>query len=449
MGTRQYIGARYVPKFYENSLGTAEWQAGVIYEPLTIVTYNRNSYTSKRNVPANVGNPSANAFYWVATGNYNEQINELQNDVNALQEDSETLKNQVNWYTPEMFGAVGDGTTDDSQAFIAMLAAVSAGDTIVLTKNKYKVNSPLTINKHDLKIIGFGKSEQYNTIVTDLVDGAFITVSTYGVTFDSIGVMGVGYDTTGTQILIYFNCDDTTNVGNIDATLNNCAIAKTHIGVASKGRNVEIRGCIFSQCFYGFEAQPCTGGYECRGHIVQGCRIHGCGIAFHNAITSAHDRKNVLIDSNFIDASGGIFKGYSAGVIISNNLFDHYSSLVNYHCIELTQDPLTTHSEPCVVENNAITGGGMSGTGILVNTGVYVRIHGNTLSNIRYDGIGLAGTAVAIVDSNFVDNCGQVSGRYNFSIASTVTGALTNNVNKSGTTSGGTGMTSDGNITLT
>lgn len=91
MAVRQYIGARYVPKFYENSLGTSEWQAGVAYEPLTIVTYNGNSYTSKKTVPANIGNPSANTFYWVATGLFNEQLNELQNDVNSIHDEIDGL----------------------------------------------------------------------------------------------------------------------------------------------------------------------------------------------------------------------------------------------------------------------------------------------------------------------------------------------------------------------
>lgn len=71
---RQYIGARYVPKFFDNGTGSAAWISGVEYEPLTIVTYLGNSYTSKKPVPANIGNPASNGEYWVATGNYNAQV---------------------------------------------------------------------------------------------------------------------------------------------------------------------------------------------------------------------------------------------------------------------------------------------------------------------------------------------------------------------------------------
>lgn len=95
MAVRQYIGARYVPKFYENSDNTSEWRAGVIYEPLTIVTYNNNTYTSKRSVPANIGNPSDNAYYWVATGNFNQQIQELTEIVNEMEDDIQFTNDSI------------------------------------------------------------------------------------------------------------------------------------------------------------------------------------------------------------------------------------------------------------------------------------------------------------------------------------------------------------------
>lgn len=92
---RQYIGARYVPKFYENSDGNAEWRAGVIYEPLTIVTYNGNSYTSKKPVPAEIGNPSANSAYWVATGVYNEQVEALRQELESVSGSVDNLETEI------------------------------------------------------------------------------------------------------------------------------------------------------------------------------------------------------------------------------------------------------------------------------------------------------------------------------------------------------------------
>ena len=83
---RQYIGARYVTKIYENSLdpSSAEWEVGRSYEPLTLVTYLNSSYLSKKEVPASIGDPAANPAYWVITGAYNGQIATLQAQIDAI-----------------------------------------------------------------------------------------------------------------------------------------------------------------------------------------------------------------------------------------------------------------------------------------------------------------------------------------------------------------------------
>lgn len=105
---RQYIGARYVPKFYENSDGTAAWKSGVEYEPLTIVTYNGNSYTSKQTVPANVGNPSANPAYWAATGIYNQQIADLTQRMGTAEAQIESINDRIENVEAEQLIIIAD-----------------------------------------------------------------------------------------------------------------------------------------------------------------------------------------------------------------------------------------------------------------------------------------------------------------------------------------------------
>lgn len=78
MATRQYVGARYVPKFAE-PIG---WVRENSYEALTIVTYLNNSYTSKKPVPPNTD--ITNEDYWVVTGNYNAQVEEYRKSVETL-----------------------------------------------------------------------------------------------------------------------------------------------------------------------------------------------------------------------------------------------------------------------------------------------------------------------------------------------------------------------------
>lgn len=68
MSTRQYVGARYVPKF----ASPTEWSIARSYEALTVVMYNGSSYTSKKDVPSGVNIHDEN--YWAHTGNYNAQV---------------------------------------------------------------------------------------------------------------------------------------------------------------------------------------------------------------------------------------------------------------------------------------------------------------------------------------------------------------------------------------
>ena len=97
MATRQYIGARYVIKVYENTsvAGSAEWQSGTSYEPLTLVTYQNSSYLSKKAVPQSVGDPASNTSYWAVTGYYNGQIASLQSAVSDLESDLDALNINV------------------------------------------------------------------------------------------------------------------------------------------------------------------------------------------------------------------------------------------------------------------------------------------------------------------------------------------------------------------
>lgn len=98
---RQYIGARYVPKFFENPDGTCEWAGPTIgYEALTIVKYLGNSFTSKKTVPAQVD--ISDTRYWVNTGNFNAQLQEVSNDVEALSGDVSTLTDNVNTLTGDV-----------------------------------------------------------------------------------------------------------------------------------------------------------------------------------------------------------------------------------------------------------------------------------------------------------------------------------------------------------
>lgn len=77
MAVTQYIGARYVPLLAD----PMEWSSERVYEPLTIVLHQGNSYTSRQAVPRGVD--IANTTYWAPTGNYNAQLEQYRQEVKA------------------------------------------------------------------------------------------------------------------------------------------------------------------------------------------------------------------------------------------------------------------------------------------------------------------------------------------------------------------------------
>lgn len=63
------------------------------------------------------------------------------------------IKNDYEIY-PEWFGAVGDGSTDDSAAINDAISAATNGTVIRFSNKIYAVSSPITINKHGIKLSG-------------------------------------------------------------------------------------------------------------------------------------------------------------------------------------------------------------------------------------------------------------------------------------------------------
>lgn len=108
MSVREYIGARYVPLFAD----PLEWDATRTYEPLTVVLYQGNSFTSRQAVPANID--IRNTTYWAQTGNYNAQIEQYRAEV-------EGLVGQVD----ENTGAISDEETARQNADAALQTAIA------------------------------------------------------------------------------------------------------------------------------------------------------------------------------------------------------------------------------------------------------------------------------------------------------------------------------------
>lgn len=135
---RQYIGARYVPKFWDNGSGSTDWTPNIPYESMVVVTYMNNSYTSKVPVPATQIAPNVDTEHWALTGAYNAQVEQYRQDVIKLEQKVNSLFVNV-----KDFGAVGDGVHDDTVAFNSAMAG--GNKTVFIPRGTYLVTDTVNI----------------------------------------------------------------------------------------------------------------------------------------------------------------------------------------------------------------------------------------------------------------------------------------------------------------
>ena len=154
-GQNVYVGHRYVPKIM------GDWDNTQLYEPLSIVQYQGNSFTSRQYVPSGV--ELTNEEYWASTGNYNAQIEQYRQDVRNLENDVNNFNDEVanvttqldetNKYIDEYsinvkkYGAKGDGVTDDTLAIQTAFDDLydKGGGEIYFPHGDYIVTEPILV----------------------------------------------------------------------------------------------------------------------------------------------------------------------------------------------------------------------------------------------------------------------------------------------------------------
>ena len=126
VGKRQYVGARYVPIFGRKGEDTIEWDNLAPYEPLTIVLYQGNSYTSRTYVPARV--EITDTHYWALTGNYNAQVEAYRREVaQSVETVHEWLDESQELYKEKTFSFDSVKTMCESDTLYKGAIATTAG----------------------------------------------------------------------------------------------------------------------------------------------------------------------------------------------------------------------------------------------------------------------------------------------------------------------------------
>ncbi|MBR2881335.1 MAG: hypothetical protein IKB96_03095 [Prevotella sp.] len=437
MSVREYIGARYVPLFAD----PIEWDNTKTYEPLTIVYYQGNSYTSRQAVPTGIA--ITNTTFWALTGNYNAQIEAYRTEVQEYSDDVSELNEQIEVYreevqefsndisklnealpltafdethtvdarfdtieaddwvttsridddavtapkiaynaigsshlsdgsvtlsklslqlqsklglyvTPEEYGAVGDGVTDDTQAFETMLDSILGGTVVLLPQTKeYLISDTLNITKNQIAFISFAEME-YQPKIKFVNTTTGLNVTGFGFSMHNIQLWGES--TSANTTLLVLNRDTVDHAGNIDAYISNCAFQYSGSFIRISGRNVKIINNLFSQNLnLGIvieQTQNIT--IAMRGFVITGNRFHDVRIAVTNNITSYADEGcGIKISDNYCDGCNVLYIGASDNVVITDNFFSRPTvEATNIISMNKTIDEKTT----CTIANNTING---------------------------------------------------------------------------------------------
>lgn len=191
-GYNTYIGARYVPIVMGN------WNAETAYEPLSIVMYEGNSYTSRTFVPA--GTPVSNETYWALTGNYNAQIEQYRQEVAALQDDVgantssiNEINNNLSSYDTRITNNANSitalqGSLDTTNSNLnttnsnvsALEGRVSANANNITTLESYTLQGKEVHFFGDSLTIGSGGTKPYPTVFAELTGATVVNHAVSG-----------------------------------------------------------------------------------------------------------------------------------------------------------------------------------------------------------------------------------------------------------------------------
>lgn len=407
---RQYVGARYVPKFSD----PISWDINRSYEPLTIVTYLNNSYTSKLPVP--VGVDITNEEYWVVTGNYNAQVEEYRQAVEELKNKfseasigyptvadmiddtklkvgiyvstsgyqhindhggciyqisnvssgySIALKNGLyanmiipDIVTPQMFGAYGDNTHDDSTA---IQLAINNSDSVYIPNGKYSVNTPIIINKR-VNIRGDGFARLTKTSDTTTNNYAFYIEKQYNISENTILLIGppIGSnnirlgDVSISGLELYNNYTNSFLIyaaGCFNLKINNIVSWSSYNSL-----NLETSwGCIIKDCMFSTVARSAFKMWKFNNNYIENCY---CGSNAYNIVDCVDTRINITncsfdvgilnFTNSYAKLVGIITESAKASVIATNSTI-----VMNDSDLERHQDTSSNVNEPIFYFNNS------------------------------------------------------------------------------------------------
>ena len=207
MAHHQYIGARYVPIIGRKDEESTEWDGGLApYEPLTVVLYQGNSYTSRQFVPTGV--EITNDEFWANTGNYNAQVEQYRQEVLTFADSIEDNTEAIAANTLDIASnteAITDNANDIADLQNQML---SFDATVKNALFVYDIHEMLEINEEINVTSAYRFWVIYNQLTKELYLSGVLTALNDGFTRGTNVKMfklpaSIPYPTENTQVYVY------------------------------------------------------------------------------------------------------------------------------------------------------------------------------------------------------------------------------------------------------
>lgn len=478
----QYIGARYVPIFGRKNEESIEWDNSKPYEPLTIVLYQGDSYTTRQFTPAGID--INNQDYWANTGNYNAQVEQYRQETKAANDKLSALGINTPNDAAELLTQIGkiDNTSALNSKLFTGLNIHDSTDAEEFQKYTIGVNATNygLDGTNDTEKLQALVDKNYNVYIPDDVTAHInaVTINVNNITIQGGEITNL---TTPQSNLITINGDNVTiknliinsnDVSScIDITGNNVTIdnvtfnGKAGHYIRTSGNNTRIINCIFD----GYNNEQIT--------AVQFNQAHNCVIdnnIFNNQggfnvqtlkssdIIISNNVFNGAVFTNTINATSGqtVFTFNSDitpnrfGVLKNNVVLnsEEYTSIKNNLNVTITlKNPVATNdsitlvaykslefininasSDDITISDNTLKGSGDSGIVLCNDYGSDTTLHtptrvnckNNTINTCLAAGIALTNACDTItIADNTIYNCGRGAGNSNFRVGVFATGS--------------------------
>lgn len=289
------------------------------------------------------------------------------------------------------FGAAGDGSTNDTAAFIA---ALDTGKGILIPAGDYKITAPLTVTNKNVSMIGAGAKSTTLTFDMSSGDGISVDIDQNNEAFYGVRLEGFRIDTRnpGPNRAIYIHSDNGAVNPNRSAYLNNlrvsgrwlqgidllnCRVASISdiiMGLTVGTEGILLRGsCMDSVLSNLFISQLTTGNGagiyisgDSEGIHIEQATILNCNTGIYWVSGTDGEPALYVSNSHTNTRQYGIYADSVMQIIASDNLF--YGWTGNDNLQDWTGVCIKEGGKDSVIANNIFHADGRAGS--QVDTGI-------------------------------------------------------------------------------